>query len=112
MRRGEIEKMLAGQAVAFAACCICSEVGAVREDPDETSESGNDFCAACWTKVAKKREAMCRYRVVQARTRSYGYTVQDTTGRNSSFGGPGCTGGWYKLKRDAQHRVGALNGGN
>ena len=50
-----------------------------------------------------------RFIAVKSRTRTYGYTVQDTTHRATSFIGPGCTAGWYRLKSDAQQRADVLN---
>lgn len=50
-----------------------------------------------------------RHIATKSRSRHYGYTVQDTTGQNSSFIGPGCTGGWYKYKRDAKKRANIYN---
>lgn len=52
---------------------------------------------------------MGRYIATRSRTRRYGYTVQDTTSRTTWFVGPGCTGGWYKLKRGAQARADVMN---
>lgn len=50
-----------------------------------------------------------QYIATKSRTRHYGYTVKDTTGETLYFIGPGCTGGWYKYKRDAQTRADELN---
>lgn len=52
---------------------------------------------------------MNRHVATRSRTRSYGYTVQDVTGKTRHFTGPACTAGWYKLRRDAQHRANVLN---
>ena len=50
-----------------------------------------------------------RYIAVKSRTRTYGYTVQDTRRTTTYFLGPDCTAGWYRLKRDAQHRADVMN---
>jgi hypothetical protein len=49
------------------------------------------------------------YVASRSRTRHYGYTVRDINNATSYFMGPGCTGGWYKLKRDAQHAADVMN---
>lgn len=50
-----------------------------------------------------------RYVATRSRIRTYGYTVQDITGRTTYFIGPGCTCGWYKYKRDAIARAEVFN---
>ena len=49
------------------------------------------------------------YVAEKSRTRKYGYTVRDINGLTTWFTGPGCTGGWYKRKCDAQCRADILN---
>ena len=49
------------------------------------------------------------FRVVRSLSRTYGYALQDRTGRISWVAGPDHTCCWFKLKRDAQHRADVLN---
>ncbi len=51
-----------------------------------------------------------RYKVVKNITRGYGYAVQDTQPEKGCyFTGPHHTGGWYRLKSDAQEHADTLN---
>jgi hypothetical protein len=48
------------------------------------------------------------FTVVRSTSRKYGYSIKAPA--NVSWAkGPGNTFGWYKLKRDAQHRCDVLN---
>jgi len=50
-----------------------------------------------------------RYKVGKSTSRSYDYSLQDTTGKRKDWLGPNCTACWYKLKYKAQERANELN---
>lgn len=45
----------------------------------------------------------------RSHARKYGYTIRDVNGLTTWFTGPNCTGGWYKIKTNAQHCADVLN---
>lgn len=57
--------------------------------------------------ISKKKKP--KYVAEKSRTRNYGYTVRDINCETPYFKGQGCTGGWYRFKKDAQHRADVLN---
>ena len=52
---------------------------------------------------------MKKWIVVKSTSRQYGYSIKDTSGKTTWAKNPGCSCGWYKYKKDAQHAADVQN---